>query len=116
MATFGMSIVNIFLWFVPISASEFVKFLWLVIGLVLVETFNTLYSTPYMALGTDISKNYNDRTRIQISKTIFFLVGMMVPSVLLYLFCIFVICDQHLTEYHEKNIVNLFDSCPYGRM
>ena len=85
-ATFGMAVINIFLWFVPLSASEIVKFLWLVVGLVSVETFNTLYSTPYMALGTDISRNYNDRTKIQISKTAFFLIGMMVPSVLLYLF------------------------------
>jgi len=71
---------------VPIDAGAGVKFVWIIISLVSIETFNTLYSTPYVALGTDISRNYNDRTRIQISKTIFFLIGMVVPSVLLYIF------------------------------
>ena len=85
-ATFGMIICNIFIWIVPVSCSEMVKFLWITIGLISIETFNTLYSTPYMALGTDISTNENDRTKVQISKTIFFLIGMIIPSVLLYVF------------------------------
>ena len=85
-ATFGMAVINLVIWFVPLEAGEWVKFVWIAVGLVLIETFNTLYSTPYMALGTDISVNYNDRTKIQASKTVFFLIGMIVPSVLLYLF------------------------------
>ena len=85
-ATIGMTIVNIAIWFVPLNAGELVKFIWITIGLVGIETFNTLYATPYMALGTDISTNYNDRTKIQSIKTVFFLIGMIVPSVLLYLF------------------------------
>ena len=85
-ATFGMTIINLLIWFVPINANSVVKFLWITIGLVCIETFNTMYSTPYMALGTDISINASDRTKIQISKTIFFLIGMMVPSILLYVF------------------------------
>ena len=85
-ATLGMAICNLIIWFVPINCDSLVKFLWITIGLVSIETFNTLYSTPYMALGTDISRNENDRTKVQISKTIFFLIGMIVPSVLLYVF------------------------------
>ena len=85
-ATFGMAVFNLFIWFVPLEASIIIKFLWITLGLVCIETFNTFYSTPYMALGTDISVNYNDRTKTQISKTIFFLIGMIVPSVLLYIF------------------------------
>ncbi len=85
-ATFGMILFNLFIWFVPLNASMWVKFVWVLVGLVLLETFNTLYSTPYMALGTDISVNYHDRTLIQISKTCFFLLGMIIPSVLLYIF------------------------------
>ena len=86
LATFGMSIINLLIWFVPLEASDVVKFLWIVICLVSIETFNTLYNTPYMALGTDISTSANDRTKIQAFKTTFFLIGMMIPSVLLYLF------------------------------
>jgi len=85
-ATFGMVVFNILIWFVPLGSNSVVKFLWITIGLICIETFNTMYSTPYMALGTDISTNYNDRTKIQISKTIFFLIGMIVPSILLYIF------------------------------
>ena len=85
-ATFGMAIVNVVIWFVPINMSKVVKFLWITIGLIVIESFNTLYSTPYMAFGTDISINYNDRTKIQISKTVFFLIGMIIPSILLYIF------------------------------
>ena len=86
LATFGMAIVNIVIWFVPLNVSDLVKFIWLTLGLIGIETFNTLYGTPYMALGTDIGKNYNDRTKIQSLKTVFFLIGMIIPSVLLYLF------------------------------
>ena len=85
-ATLGMAVVNIGIWFVPLEANNIVKFIWLVVGLIGIETFNTLYSTPYMALGTDISTNCNDRTKIQSIKTVFFLIGMIVPSLLLYLF------------------------------
>lgn len=85
-ATFGMVGLNLFIWFVPVGLSAGLKFVWILVGLILIETFNTLYSTPYMALGTDISKNYHDRTLIQISKTCFFLLGMIIPSVLLYVF------------------------------
>lgn len=85
-ATFGMAIVNLAVWFVPLGISVGLKFAWVLVGMLTLETFNTFYSTPYMALGTDISKNYHDRTLIQISKTCFFLLGMIIPSVLLYIF------------------------------
>ena len=85
-ATFGMIAFNLFIWFVPVGLSSGLKFVWILVGLLCIETFNTFYSTPYMALGTDISTNYHDRTLIQISKTCFFLLGMIVPSVLLYVF------------------------------
>lgn len=85
-ATFGMALMNIAIWSVPVAMSDALKFLWIIIGLVVIESFNTLYSTPYMALGTDIAHSYNERTLVQVSKTCFFLLGMIVPSVLLFLF------------------------------
>lgn len=85
-ATLGMTIVNIAIWFVPSNANSVVKFIWITISLVAIETCNTLYATPYVALGTDISSSYNDRTKIQSIKTAFFLIGMIVPSLLFYLF------------------------------
>jgi Na+/melibiose symporter-like transporter len=47
------------------------------------ETFNTCYSTPYGALGLDLSKNYNDRTAIQNFKTAFSFASLMIPSLLM---------------------------------
>lgn len=85
-ATFGISIINIFIWCVPLELSVGLKFVWVLITLVLIETFNTLFSTPYSALSSDIVTDYNDRTQIQIYKTIFFLIGMILPSVLLNIF------------------------------
>jgi len=85
-ATFGMAITNLFVWCIPISLSTGVKFIWLLISLIVIETFNTLFATPYSALGNEIAKDYHDRTKVQIFKTIFFLIGIMLPSVLLYIF------------------------------
>ena len=76
-ATFGMAIVNIFIWFIPLGISEAVKFLWILFGLISIETFNTLYSIGY---------SYHERTLVQVSKTIFLLVGMIISSSLLYVF------------------------------
>lgn len=85
-ATFGVSILNIFIWCVPTDLSIGLKFAWVLISLIIIETFNTLFATPYSALSSDIVNDYNDRTQIQIYKTIFFLIGMILPSVLLNLF------------------------------
>lgn len=85
-ATFGMALINILLWHIPVSLGEGLKFLCILLSLLLLETFNTLYATPYGALANDLTENYHEETKIQISKTIFFLVGMMIPSVLLYIF------------------------------
>jgi len=41
-ATFGMAITNLFVWCIPISLSTGVKFIWLLISLIVIETFNTL--------------------------------------------------------------------------
>lgn len=85
-ATFGMALFNLFIWFIPVDMSEAVKFLWILFGLIAIETFNTLYSTPYMALSSDIGYSYHERTLVQVSKTIFLLVGMVISSLLLYVF------------------------------
>lgn len=85
-ATVGMSIMNIFIWCVPNGLGVAGKFIWIVLSLVLIETFNTLFATPYSALGAELSNDYNERTVIQIFKTLFFLFGMVVPSILMFLF------------------------------
>ncbi|MBE5757508.1 MAG: MFS transporter [Clostridiales bacterium] len=85
-ATIGMSIFNIALWCVPSSLSDIVKFCWILVSLLLLETFNTMFATPYMALGNDIATSNNDRAKINASSTIFYLIGIIIPSILLYVF------------------------------
>ena len=85
-ATIGMAIANIFLWCVPMEISMELKFVWIIVSLLVLETFNTMFSTPYMALGNEIALNDNERTTIGAINTVFYLVGMIVPSILLFIF------------------------------
>ena len=85
-ATIGMSIINICLWCVPNQIHIALKFIWILISLLLLETFNTMFATPYMALGNELSESYHDRTKINAISTIFYLIGVIIPSVLLVIF------------------------------
>lgn len=85
-ATIGMSIVNIALWCIPNSISAIFKFIWILISLLLLETFNTMFATPYSALGNELASSYNDRTKINAISTVFYLIGIIIPSVLLLIF------------------------------
>ena len=84
--TIGVCLCNLLIWFVPMNVKVWLKFLWVLVALVLNETFCSLYATPYGALGGDLASDYNDRTVVQIIKTIFFILGMILPSVLLQIF------------------------------
>lgn len=78
----GMVVFNLFLWLTPEALPAFFKFVWLCFCLVALETFNTIFITPYTALGTELSDDYNERTSIQSIKTVFFLVGMVLPTII----------------------------------
>jgi len=82
----GVAIFNIILWSVPSFLNPTAKFVWLLISMLGVETFNTFFATPYTALGAELSDDYNERTNIQAYKTIFFLISFIIPSVLMYIF------------------------------
>lgn len=85
-ATIGMTIFNIALWSVPNSLSIGLKFVWILISLLLLETFNTMFATPYNALGNELAESYHDRTKINAFSTVFYLIGIIIPSVLLVIF------------------------------
>lgn len=85
-ATFGMAIFNILLWSIPQSLSMAFKFVWLLVCLIAVETFNTSFATPYVALGIDIAPDYNDQSSLQGFKTVFFILGMVLPTLLMFIF------------------------------
>jgi len=85
-STFGMAIVNILLWSIPQNVSVAFKFIMLLVCLLIIETFSTCFATPYVALGIDIAPDYNDQSHLQAFKTVFFIVGMILPTLLIFLF------------------------------
>ena len=85
-ASFALAINNILLWVCPQSDSQAVMILWLLSFLLLQETFNTFFATPYSALCIDIAPDYNDQTKMQGFKTVFYIMGLIMPSILMYIF------------------------------
>ena len=83
-ACFALAINNIFLWTCPSFDNKIFVALWLLVFLLMQETFNTFFSTPYSALGIDIAPDYNDQTQIQGYKTVFSIFGMILPSILMW--------------------------------
>ncbi len=84
--TLGIVVFNVLLWSVPNSLSEIAKFFWLLLMLLALETANTCFATPYVALGIDIAPGYNEQSTLQGYKTVFFILGMVLPSVLMMIF------------------------------
>ncbi len=85
-AVIGMSISNILLWCVPNDIHVVLKIVWILIALLIVETFNTMFSTPYTALGNELASSYSDRTSINAVSSIFYLLGVVIPSILFFIF------------------------------
>ena len=83
---FVIALLNLCIWSMPNSLPEFAKFLWLLIGMLAIESANTCFGTPYSALAIDIAPDYNEQSKIQSFKTIFNIIGMILPSVLMYFF------------------------------
>lgn len=83
---FAISLINVCLWSMPSSLNQFGKFVYLLVGLLAIETANTFFGTPYSALAIDIAPDYNEQSKVQAFKTIFGIIGMILPSVLMYFF------------------------------
>lgn len=79
----AVALINLLIWNIAPGWGEMRKFFLLLIALLLIETFNTVYSTPYGALGFDMCQSYHERTKIQSYKTIFQSSALLVPSLLM---------------------------------
>lgn len=84
-ATFAVAVCNILLWSMP-KSSQAVMFIWLLFFLLLQETANTFFSTPNNALAFDLAPEYNEQSKIQSFKSVFAIIGMILPSFLMYFF------------------------------
>lgn len=83
---FMISAINLSIWSMPMGISETGKFIWLLVGMLAIETSNTCFGTPYSALAIDIAPDYNDQSKVQGFKTVFNIIGMILPNVLMYFF------------------------------
>ena len=66
------------------QTNQFGMFVWLLVFLLLLETANTFWSTPFSALALDIAPDYNEQSKIQSYKTFFNVIGMILPSLLMF--------------------------------
>ena len=80
---FSLAVSNIFVWSLPASQSVIGKFVYLLISIIILESCHTLYATPSTALSIDISDDYYERSSIQSYKSVFYIMGMLLPSLLL---------------------------------
>ncbi len=82
----GFALVNFLIWRVDPQLrggdAGTVKVIWVAALLILFKTFSTIYTTPYMALGAELSSDYNERTAVQSYRTAFFFLGFIFPSVI----------------------------------
>jgi GPH family glycoside/pentoside/hexuronide:cation symporter len=77
----GIAATLYLIWGIRSGMDTGMKFLLIFVYIILFKTFTTIYITPYTALGSELSTDYNERTQIQGIKTIFFLLGLALVSV-----------------------------------
>lgn len=104
-AIFAVAICNILLWSMP-KSSQAVMFLWLLFFMLLQETVNTFFSTPNSALALDLAPEYNEQSKIQSFKTVFNIMGMILPSILLYFFMPSISIGVQ-TEYTQSGFISI---------
>lgn len=78
----GLALCTLLLWQVSPELPYITKAMLLGSLLILLKTFSTVYTTPYMALGAELSSDYDERTAVQSYRTAFFFLGFMFPTIL----------------------------------
>lgn len=78
----GIAVCNYLLWCIDPALPRGSKLLALGLLLVLLRTFSTVFTTPYLALGAELSRDYNERTTVQSFRSAFFFFGFMYPAII----------------------------------
>lgn len=80
----GMMVTALAVWYIPYQKMSVAgTFIWFTVFLILIRTFNTMYYTPMGAFSTEISTDYNERTKIQTVRSILYVIGMLLPVLLM---------------------------------
>ena len=103
---FIIAFLNICIWSMPSSMPEMAKFFWLLFGMLAIESANTCFGTPYAALAIDIAPDYNEQSKVQGFKTVFNIIGMILPSILMYFFMSSISISIQ-TGYTQQGYVNI---------
>lgn len=106
LAVFLIGICNTLLWSMP-KSSQLGMFLWLLICMLMLETANTLWSTPFSALALDMAPDYNEQSKIQSYKTIFNIIGMILPSILVFFIMPSVSLGTNAAEASQSGFIKL---------
>jgi GPH family glycoside/pentoside/hexuronide:cation symporter len=81
-----MGVTFAFLFSPPAGLGVLSGFLFMVLAFALLDTFYTLYSTPYLALGAELTRDYHERTQLSATRSFFHILGLfaggVVPAVL----------------------------------
>lgn len=104
--SFAIALLNILIWTMPSSMGQTGKFIWLLLSLLGIETANTFFGTPYSALGIDIAPDYNEQSKVQGFKTMFSIIGMILPSILMYLFMPSISISIQ-TQFSQEGYINI---------
>ncbi len=90
----GMMLTSVFIWNIPYeiiwakygkdsNTTQIIFFIWFAVGLTVLRTFNTLYYTPIGAFSVEVSTDYNERTTIQAVRSVFYIIGMLLPVIIM---------------------------------
>jgi GPH family glycoside/pentoside/hexuronide:cation symporter len=74
--TFGL------VWSAPASLGPLGAFVYLVLAYVVLDTCFTVYATPYLALGAELSDDYHERTQVAATRAFFHVIGLFVGGIL----------------------------------
>ncbi len=70
------------LWTPPGALGPMGRFVYLVVAYLLLDTCFTLYSTPYYALGAELSSDYHERTQLAAARGLFHVFGLFAGGVI----------------------------------
>jgi GPH family glycoside/pentoside/hexuronide:cation symporter len=81
LSAFPMGLTFGLLWAPPAHLGALAGFLYLFLAYVVLDTFFTVYATPYLALGAELSHDYHERTQLSAARAFFHVVGLFIGGV-----------------------------------
>jgi glycoside/pentoside/hexuronide:cation symporter, GPH family len=79
-AAVPMGLTFALMWLVPPGMGQLASFLCLVAAYLVLDTCFTLYATPYLALGAELSEDYHERTQLSATRAFFHVVGLFLGA------------------------------------